>query len=114
MKAILAISIAVGSLLSPAFAFAQSSTAPVTRAQVREDLIRLENAGYQPSAGDDPTYPANIQAAETKVAAGEAQSGVGAMPSSGRTEAGTPTHPHNVAPTSCVGPASFCDVYFGS
>ncbi|AOK65664.1 DUF4148 domain-containing protein [Burkholderia multivorans] len=44
-------------------AFAQP-TAPLTRAE----LIRLEAAGYDPSRGDDGTYPADIQAAEAKLA----------------------------------------------
>ncbi|WP_396332859.1 DUF4148 domain-containing protein [Burkholderia anthina] len=51
-------------------AFAQSS-APLTRAQVREELIRLEAAGYDPSKGDDGEYPADIQAAQARVAAQE-------------------------------------------
>lgn len=49
-------------------AFAQSA-APLTRAQVREELMRLEAAGYDPSKGDDGEYPADIQAAQAKVAA---------------------------------------------
>ncbi|OJA70663.1 hypothetical protein BGV71_27320 [Burkholderia ubonensis] len=43
--------------------------APLTRAQVLEELYELEAAGYNPSAGDQGTYPADIQAAEAKVAA---------------------------------------------
>ncbi|MCA8316624.1 DUF4148 domain-containing protein [Burkholderia multivorans] len=48
-------------------AFAQP-TAPLTRAEVRDELMRLEAAGYDPSRGDDGTYPADIQAAEAKLA----------------------------------------------
>ncbi|AOI64186.1 hypothetical protein WS98_00730 [Burkholderia territorii] len=48
-------------------AFAQSN-APLTRAQVRDELIRLEAAGYDPSKGDDGEYPADIQAAMAKLA----------------------------------------------
>ncbi|EKS9915427.1 DUF4148 domain-containing protein [Burkholderia multivorans] len=48
-------------------AFAQP-TAPLTRAQVRDELMRLEAAGYDPSRGDDGAYPADIQAAEAKLA----------------------------------------------
>ncbi|KVL52903.1 DUF4148 domain-containing protein [Burkholderia territorii] len=48
-------------------AFAQSN-APLTRAQVRDELIRLETAGYDPSKGDDGEYPADIQAAMAKLA----------------------------------------------
>ncbi|KAB0684002.1 DUF4148 domain-containing protein [Burkholderia territorii] len=48
-------------------AFAQSN-APLTRAQVRDELIRLEAAGYDPSKGDDGEYPVDIQAAMAKLA----------------------------------------------
>ncbi|KVN63657.1 hypothetical protein WM03_01380 [Burkholderia ubonensis] len=43
--------------------------APLTRAQVLEELYQLEAVGYDPSAGDQGTYPADIQAAEAKIAA---------------------------------------------
>lgn len=64
-------------LAAPLSAFAQSvsaSNAPLTRAQVQADLVRLEKAGYQPFGGDDD-YPANIQRAEAIVAKQDAQSG---------------------------------------
>ncbi|GAB6850694.1 DUF4148 domain-containing protein [Paraburkholderia kururiensis] len=51
----------------PAVSFAQSSQ-PLTRAQVRAELVQLEKAGYNP-AGDYTQYPANIQAAEARVSA---------------------------------------------
>lgn len=54
----------------PALTFAQSIQAPVTRAQVVADLVRVEKAGYDP-AGNSDNYPADIQAAEAKVAASE-------------------------------------------
>jgi hypothetical protein len=41
----------------------------VTRAEVMHELEELEAAGYNPSMGDDGSYPADIQAAEAKVAA---------------------------------------------
>jgi len=56
-------------LAAPAVSFAQQSNGPVTRAQVRAELVQLEKAGYQPRGGDDPNYPDDIQAAEAKVAA---------------------------------------------
>ena len=53
--------------------YAQTPSEPaahqVTRAEVRHELEELEAAGYNPAQGDDPTYPADIQAAEAKVAA---------------------------------------------
>ncbi|KQR77247.1 hypothetical protein ASG35_12135 [Burkholderia sp. Leaf177] len=59
--------------------FAQSSQAPVTRAQVKSELVQLENAGYNPGTGDHTTYPAQIQAAEAKVSAQNGQSSYGGV-----------------------------------
>lgn len=53
-------------LSAPIVSFAQSSE-PVTRAQVRADLVQVEKAGYNPL--DWMHYPENIQAAEARVAA---------------------------------------------
>ena len=44
MKA-LAILAVVGALAAPAVTFAQTTSAPLTRAQVRAELIQLEQAG---------------------------------------------------------------------
>jgi type II secretory pathway pseudopilin PulG len=55
----------------PALSFAQQQ-APVTRAQVRNELIQLEQAGYNPSAGEDVNYPDDIQAAEARIHQGNA------------------------------------------
>jgi hypothetical protein len=52
---------------APAVSFAQSN-APLTRAQVRAELVQLEKAGYNPAADYD-TYPQNIQAAEARASA---------------------------------------------
>ncbi|NPT40257.1 DUF4148 domain-containing protein [Paraburkholderia sp. 1N] len=53
--------------------FAQTMPDPpthrVTRAEVMHELYELEAAGYNPSQGDDGSYPADIQAAQEKVAA---------------------------------------------
>ncbi|WP_175915988.1 MULTISPECIES: DUF4148 domain-containing protein [unclassified Burkholderia] len=66
MKTCIALLMMIG-VVSGQSAFAQLN-APLTRAQVREELIRLEAAGYDPSKGDDGEYPADIQAALAKVA----------------------------------------------
>ena len=70
--------IAIAAVLSvPGFAQARED-GPVTRAQVRAELVQLERAGYNPT-GDQTTYPAQIQAAEARVAAqqGESQTSYG-------------------------------------
>ena len=58
-------------IAAPLAAFAQSNQTnePATRAQVRAELIQLEKAGYDPSNSNEVDYPANIQAAQAKVAA---------------------------------------------
>jgi hypothetical protein len=53
-------------LSAPVVSFAQSNE-PVTRAQVRADLVQVEKAGYNPL--DWMHYPENIQAAEARIAA---------------------------------------------
>lgn len=55
-------------LVAPVASFAQSNQ-PVTRAQVRADLERVERAGYNPR--DWQHYPENILAAEQRVSAQE-------------------------------------------
>lgn len=79
-------------LAAPVASFAQSNQ-PVTRAQVRAELIQLEKAGYQPGR-DDPHYPADIQAAQARVdaqngTAQAAQSGFGGV-MSGASQSGRP------------------------
>jgi hypothetical protein len=56
-------------LAAPIASFAQASQQPVTRADVRQDLIQMEQAGYNPATSNDPTYPADVQAAEHRVVA---------------------------------------------
>ncbi|VWD05427.1 purine nucleoside phosphorylase [Burkholderia contaminans] len=53
-------------MLVPALALSQTSRAPLTRVQVRNQLIQFEDAGYYPSRKDN-MYPAPIQAAAATV-----------------------------------------------
>jgi hypothetical protein len=64
-------------LATPLVSFAQVQTnqQPLTRAEVRADLIRVEQAGYRPTVGTDTNYPTDMQAAEARVAQEEAQAG---------------------------------------
>jgi Domain of unknown function (DUF4148) len=86
--------VALASALAvPAVSFAQQSNGPVTRAQVRAELVQLEKAGWRPAMGmgNSPDYPAGIQAAEAKVAAQNgAASGYGGDAVAGSSEAGHP------------------------
>jgi len=66
MKTYIVVLTMIGAIVGQS-AFAQSA-APLTRAQVRDELMRLEAAGYDPAKGDEGEYPADIQAAEAKLA----------------------------------------------
>ncbi|WP_109484102.1 DUF4148 domain-containing protein [Paraburkholderia sp. C35] len=54
-------------IAAPAVSFAQSNQ-PLTRAQVRAELVELQQAGYNP-ASDNTQYPKNIEAALSRIEA---------------------------------------------
>lgn len=136
MKTFVCLALASAALASPVISVAQSS-APLTRAQVRSELIRIEQAGYHIGDGDETTYPAQIQAAEAKTAAQDSQqaaansaqdsqqtantsaqdnrqaaeNAVGGTTLNGTSAAGSSMH--LAKPSSCVGPASYCSTFFG-
>ncbi|MGY4730845.1 DUF4148 domain-containing protein [Burkholderia pyrrocinia] len=107
MKTLVCLALAVSALSTPVLCSAQTAT-PLTRAQVYADLVRVEQAGYQPAAGSDPHYPDDIQAAEAKIAAADggriAAASVGGAPDNGSSQSGAPAV-HTMSPDS---------VYFGS
>ncbi|RQR55749.1 DUF4148 domain-containing protein [Burkholderia sp. Bp9140] len=74
MKFLIRIIAVASALVAPAFALAQSSQ-PLTRAQVRQELIQLEQAGYNPM---NYYYIESLQAAEAKIARRRAAQGVDA------------------------------------
>lgn len=55
-------------LATPIASYAQSN-APLTRAEVRAQLVAVESAGYRAAAGRDPYYPEDAQKAVAGVAA---------------------------------------------
>jgi hypothetical protein len=71
-------------LAAPVASFAQSSQSnqPLTRAQVRAELVALENVGYDPLS-DRQDYPRNIQAAEARLQAQKAQTAAAHADTSG-------------------------------
>lgn len=69
MKSIIKAVAIAAILAAPVASFAQSNQQPLTRAEVRNQLIQVEQAGYNPATTNDPTYPSDIQAAETRVQA---------------------------------------------
>jgi Ni/Co efflux regulator RcnB len=108
MKSFVYAAVAASILAAPLAAFAQSDAQqPATRAQVRADLIQLEQNGYRPEASD-AQYPDNIQAAERRAQASPQTqtlthadtSGYGVQPvnetQSGRRVVVAPSSPNSV------------------
>lgn len=91
MKFLINALIAAAALAVPVLSFAQQSSSPVTRAQVRAELGQLEAAGFK-GAPTGPYYPANLQAAEARVArqngAAQATSNNYGPPTGGSSQSG--------------------------
>ena len=97
MKKLVSAVVVAAAVAIPAISFAQSAQ-PLTRAQVRAELIELEQAGYSPVA-NDVDYPHDLQAAQHRVneekLAKSDTSGYGA-PAAGATAAGGAEQPAQV------------------
>lgn len=89
MKTLIAAALAATVLAAPAVSFAQQSQQPVTRAQVRAELVQVEKAGYRPGVSS-PYYPQDLQAAQARVAEQDAAAQTTAYGAStnGSTQAG--------------------------
>jgi hypothetical protein len=88
MKSLVKAVALVAVFAAPVASFAQSEQ-PLTRAEVKAQLKQIEQAGYNPAVATDSTYPADIQAAEARVAAqNNAATGYG-PPTAGSSETGS-------------------------
>lgn len=67
MKSLVQAVVVAAALVVPVASFAQPGSA-LTRAQVRAELVQLQQAGYNTARGEDPHYPEAIQAATARVA----------------------------------------------
>jgi len=124
MNAIAKIVVSLAVVAAPTLVFAQDQNGPLTRAQVKAELVQLEQAGYSPAMGEQANYPADIQAAEAKVAAqrnaNEANEAYGGTHAGGAASGSGPMHTPmsmkhgSMSDSDCVGPAGFCKPFFGS
>ncbi|OXI82669.1 hypothetical protein CFB50_30730 [Burkholderia sp. AU33423] len=93
----------------------QASAQELTRAQVRQELIDAENNGLR--FVTDTSYPDAsplFQRQVEQMPEHQASTAVGSDPAAS-SEAGKPaTMSPRRGSTACVGPASFCAIYFGS
>ncbi|WP_065501208.1 DUF4148 domain-containing protein [Burkholderia stabilis] len=93
----------------------QASAQALTRAQVRQELIDAENNGLR--FVTDTSYPdvsPLFQRQAEQMPQRQSSTAVGSDPAVS-SEAGKPAamSPRQ-RPAACVGPASFCSIYFGS
>jgi hypothetical protein len=91
-------------ITAPLASFAQSNQ-PLTRAQVRAELVQLEKAGYNPFHASDVTYPAEIQAAQAR--AGAQRGDLSAATDVGGVDADSSASGHSVTPSGAK------SIYFG-
>ncbi|RDV00857.1 DUF4148 domain-containing protein [Trinickia dinghuensis] len=66
MKSLIQAVVIAATISAPVAVFAQSN-APVTRAQVKAQLVQFEQAGGRVNMANDPNYPEDAQAAEARV-----------------------------------------------
>ncbi len=64
MKSLLKAAVLALAVTTPLVSFAQTAQ-PLTRAEVRADLVRAEQAGYNPN--DWLHFPENLQAAQARI-----------------------------------------------
>ena len=90
-KALISAFVVAAALVAPALASAQTS-GPLTRAEVKAQLVQLERAGYNPNS-DQAQYPKNIEAAEARINARHALVASSYGPSvTGTSGSGSGTH----------------------
>jgi Domain of unknown function (DUF4148) len=100
MKSLIQAVIAAAVICAPIASFAQSN-APVSRAQVRAELVQLEKAGYHVGDGDNAHYPEQLQAAEARVS----------VQNSATTGYGASTNGSSSSGRASVSPADWNEMY---
>ncbi|MFM0741355.1 DUF4148 domain-containing protein [Paraburkholderia xenovorans] len=113
MKSRLAIALSLV-LLASAGAMTNASAQGKTRAEVRQELIQAENNGSR--FVTDSSYPEinPIFAQQAAQAKQQSDTGVGSGMSGSSAAGQRVPSPGSIDSSSCVGPMSFCSLYFGS
>ena len=78
MKSLIQSVVITAALTAPVAVFAQSN-APVSRAQVKAELIQFEQAGGRANMSNDPYYPEDAQIAQARVKAQNGSQDVGGV-----------------------------------
>jgi hypothetical protein len=95
MKSVIQAVVVAGVLAVPVASFAQQAAAPLTRAQVRAELVQLEQAGYNPANANTVDFPTNIQLAVAPAVGQDSGEGFAV---SGSSQSGRPTSTNGMKP----------------
>ena len=97
MKSLVQAVVIAAAFAAPVAAFAQSD-APVTRAQVKAELIQFEQAGGRTNFSNDPYYAQDAQLAQARVSAQNGNNqGVGGV-QAGSSASGAPAQVNGIKP----------------
>lgn len=97
MKSLIQSVVIAAALAAPVAVFAQSN-APVTRAQVKAELVQFEQAGGRVNFGNDPYYPADAQAAQARIVAQNGNDQAVGGVQAGSSASGAPAKADGVKP----------------
>lgn len=86
MKSIVKAAVFAAVIAVPAISFAQVAQQPLTRAEVRAQVVQLRAAGYD--SRDWAHYPENIQAAQARMLAEQTNNTAYGTAADGTTQAG--------------------------
>ena len=97
MKSLIQSVVIAAALAAPVAVFAQSN-APLTRAQVKAELIQFKQAGGRTNFSNDPYYPEDAQLAQARVNAQNGNNqGVGGV-RAGSSASGAPAKADGAKP----------------
>ncbi|WGY68410.1 DUF4148 domain-containing protein [Burkholderia cepacia] len=83
-------------LIGAAFAAHAQAASTVTRAQVRQELVELQAAGYRTSLASSPDFPENMQAIMQRAAQARGENAGYGDDGRANVESGKPTLPHAI------------------
>ncbi|MGN6668302.1 MAG: DUF4148 domain-containing protein [Trinickia sp.] len=97
MKSLIQAVVVAAAFAAPVAVFAQSN-APVTRAQVKAELIQFEQAGGRTNFSNDPYYPDDAQVAQARVNAQNGNNQAVGGVQAGSSASGSPAKASGVKP----------------
>ncbi|WP_322089468.1 DUF4148 domain-containing protein [Burkholderia sp. BCC1999] len=83
-------------LIGAAFAAHAQAASTVTRAQVRQELVELQAAGYRTSLASSPDFPENMQAIMQRAAQARGENTGYGNDGRANVESGKPALPHAI------------------